>query len=159
MNGWGQKVRCVPRNQRNQTFLAGYPGILPRFPEKLEENQLCSMFGLAHRNRSDFCDLRLRCPSRTPEIARFPTQEKGGRVGPATSTWSPPGNGSQQGCVFVRCADVLVVFVCMLIVILLVRLVWSLSGFFFLDSERAGEALGHLVSEVLCLLLLLVLLA
>ena len=26
---------------------------------------------LAHRNRSDFCDLRLRCPSRTPEIAPF----------------------------------------------------------------------------------------
>ena len=24
---------------------------------------------LAHRNRNDFCDLRLRCPSRTPEIA------------------------------------------------------------------------------------------
>ena len=24
---------------------------------------------LAHRNRSDFCDLRLLCPSRTPEIA------------------------------------------------------------------------------------------
>ena len=24
---------------------------------------------LAHRNRSNFCDLRLRCPSRTPEIA------------------------------------------------------------------------------------------
>ena len=31
---------------------------------------------LAHRNRSDFCDLRLRCPSRTPEIARFPRQDK-----------------------------------------------------------------------------------
>ena len=31
---------------------------------------------LAHRNRSDFCDLRLRCPSQTPEIARFPKQEK-----------------------------------------------------------------------------------
>ena len=31
---------------------------------------------LAHRNRSDFYDLRLRCPSRTPEIARFPRQEK-----------------------------------------------------------------------------------
>ena len=30
---------------------------------------------LAHRNRSDFCDLRLRCPSRTPEIARFPREE------------------------------------------------------------------------------------
>ena len=24
---------------------------------------------LAHQSRSDFCDLRLRCPSRTPEIA------------------------------------------------------------------------------------------
>ena len=35
-----------------------------------------SLLGLAHRNRSDFCDLRLRCPSRTPEIARFPKQEK-----------------------------------------------------------------------------------
>ena len=31
---------------------------------------------LAHRNRSDFCDLRLRCPSRTPEITRFPTRER-----------------------------------------------------------------------------------
>ena len=30
---------------------------------------------LAHQNRSDFCDLRLRCPSRTPEIARFPRQD------------------------------------------------------------------------------------
>ena len=27
------------------------------------------MLSLAHRNRSDFSDLRLRCPSRTPEIA------------------------------------------------------------------------------------------
>ena len=31
---------------------------------------------LAHRNRGDFCDLRLRCPSRTPESARFPRQEQ-----------------------------------------------------------------------------------
>ena len=31
---------------------------------------------LARRNRSDVCDLRLRCPSRTPEIARFPRQEQ-----------------------------------------------------------------------------------
>ena len=31
---------------------------------------------LAHRNRRDFCDLRLRCPSRTPEIARSPRQDK-----------------------------------------------------------------------------------
>ena len=35
-----------------------------------------SFLTLAHRNRNDFCDLRLRCPSRTPEIARFPKQEK-----------------------------------------------------------------------------------
>ena len=35
-----------------------------------------SFLFIAHRNRSDFCDLRLRCPSRTPEIARFPRQEK-----------------------------------------------------------------------------------
>ena len=31
---------------------------------------------LAHWNRSDFCDWRLRCPSRTPESQRFPSQEK-----------------------------------------------------------------------------------
>ena len=37
----------------------------------------CYMFwDLAHRNRSDFRDLRLRCPSRTPKIARFLRQEK-----------------------------------------------------------------------------------
>ena len=30
---------------------------------------LCVCVCLAHRNRSDFCDLRLRCPSRTPAIA------------------------------------------------------------------------------------------
>ena len=29
----------------------------------------CKNRVLAHRNRSNFCDLRLRCPSRTPEIA------------------------------------------------------------------------------------------
>ena len=34
------------------------------------------MWNLAHRNRSDFCDLRLRCPSQTPEIARFLRQDK-----------------------------------------------------------------------------------
>ena len=33
-------------------------------------------YSLAHRNRSDFCDLRLQCPSQTPEIARFQRQEK-----------------------------------------------------------------------------------
>ena len=28
----GRKVRYAPRNQGNQTFLAGYPGILPGYP-------------------------------------------------------------------------------------------------------------------------------
>ena len=37
---------------------------------------LDSIKSLAHRNRSDFCDLRLRCPSQTPEVARFPRQDK-----------------------------------------------------------------------------------
>ena len=41
-----------------------------------EKNGVLSQLNLAHRNRSDFCDLRSRCPSRTPEIARFPRQEK-----------------------------------------------------------------------------------
>ena len=47
------------------------------------KTQVLSEYGFAyglrtetHRNRSDFCDLRLRCPPRTPEIARFPRQEK-----------------------------------------------------------------------------------
>ena len=31
--GGGQKVRYAPRKQGNQTFLAGYPGILPGYPE------------------------------------------------------------------------------------------------------------------------------
>ena len=30
--GQGQKARYVPRNQGNQTFLAGYPGILAGYP-------------------------------------------------------------------------------------------------------------------------------
>ena len=34
MKGGGQKVRYVPRNPGNQTFLAGYPGILPGYPAK-----------------------------------------------------------------------------------------------------------------------------
>ena len=37
--------------------------------------QVSCFWLLAHRNRSDFGDLRLRCPSRSPEIARFPRQE------------------------------------------------------------------------------------
>ena len=43
----------------------------PGFPDLLLDLPLTTLTPLilAHRNRSDFCDLRLRCPSRTPEIA------------------------------------------------------------------------------------------
>ena len=42
----------------------------------MDRNQALWGGTLARRNRSDFCDLRLRCPSRTPEIARFLRQGK-----------------------------------------------------------------------------------
>ena len=38
--GWGQKVRYVPRNPGNQTFLAGYPGILPGSARKVWEKNV-----------------------------------------------------------------------------------------------------------------------
>ena len=48
MKGWGPKVRYVPRNQGNQTFLAGYPGNLPGYPsgarKSLRKESLCSIF-------------------------------------------------------------------------------------------------------------------
>ena len=43
----GQKVRYAPRNQGNQTFLAGYPGILPGYPggaREVWEKSLGSIF-------------------------------------------------------------------------------------------------------------------
>ena len=49
-----QLLRSLLQNPRN-------------FSEVAPEVHFC--LDLAHRNRSDFCDLRLRCPSRTPEIA------------------------------------------------------------------------------------------
>ena len=42
----------------------------------VQNGSFSAFLHLAHRNRSDFCDLRLRCPSQTPEIARFRRQEK-----------------------------------------------------------------------------------
>ena len=48
-SGGGQKVRYVPRNQGNQTFLAGFPrdfpGISRRRPKSLRNKSLCSIFG------------------------------------------------------------------------------------------------------------------
>ena len=50
----------------------------------------------AHRNRSYFCDLRLRCPLRTPEVTSDRDKTKqGGDLSPTTSAWFPPGNGSR----------------------------------------------------------------
>ena len=54
-------------------------------PEKFEEEKVCVQFScptlgaiLAHRNHSDFRDLRLRCPSQTREIAAISeTRESG----------------------------------------------------------------------------------
>ena len=43
----GQRVRYVPRNQGNQTFLAGYPGIcwdIPAVPEKFEKKKFVFNF-------------------------------------------------------------------------------------------------------------------
>ena len=45
--GGGQKVRYVPRNQGNQTFWAGYPGILLGYPgstRKVWEKKVCVQF-------------------------------------------------------------------------------------------------------------------
>ena len=45
--GGGQKVRYVPQNQGNQTFLAGYPGIcrdIPEVPEKFEKKKFVFNF-------------------------------------------------------------------------------------------------------------------
>ena len=45
---------------------------------------------LAHRNRSDFCDLRLRCPSRIPEIATISKTRERREVCVAPTTMSGP---------------------------------------------------------------------
>ena len=63
--------------------------------QHLRSNQNTSR-SLAHRNRSDFCDLRLRCPSRTPEIARFPRQETGGGDGSERLLAALPGQRSRE---------------------------------------------------------------
>ena len=52
----------------------GFPDVSQTFPEVTRPPQTSTC--LAHRNRSDFCDLRLRCPAQTPESARFPKEDK-----------------------------------------------------------------------------------
>ena len=60
-----------PHNHRLNAFLseiifASGPRLCDR---ECDWEALSRPISLAHQNRSDFCDLRLRCPSRTPEIA------------------------------------------------------------------------------------------
>ena len=106
-------------------------------------------FNLAHRNRSDFCDLRLRCPSRTSEIASdFRDKTRGGGLAQPLLVGSPGQRLSTRAFVCAMCGCICVP-VCMLTDKIYVRLVWSLSGCFFWIQERAGEALGHFDSEVL----------
>ena len=51
-------------------------------------------------------DLRLRCPSRTPEIARFPRQCKGGRFVLPPPRGLPLGNSSRhQSCELTDCRN------------------------------------------------------
>ena len=100
---------------------------------------------LAHRNCSDFLRFAIAMPIADPRNRAISETRDRGRVGPATSAWSPPGNGSQLGCVFGRCADVLVVSVCKLTVTLFVRLVWSLSGCFFLEIRKSRRSAGPFV--------------
>ena len=56
--GGGQKVRYVPRNQGNQTYLAGYPGILPGYPggaRKVWKKNLCWFFGPIQKTLNGGC--------------------------------------------------------------------------------------------------------
>ena len=53
-----------------------------------------SLFFLVHRNCSDFCDLRLRCPSRTPEIAAISETRQRGEDGPPPC--GPPAKQSRD---------------------------------------------------------------
>ena len=64
----------IPSASDKGSFGKGVLSKMSMFLEILENLEILQRT-LAHRNRSDFCDLRLRCPSRTPKIARFPKQE------------------------------------------------------------------------------------
>ena len=77
-----QRRRHSEKFRQTQECCGGLRGENPgAFPQAgLIFQQPCSLpqnaQPLAHRNRSDFYDLRLRCPSRTQKSQRFPRQEK-----------------------------------------------------------------------------------
>ena len=51
-----EKVRYVPRNQADQTFLAAYPGILrdiPEVPEKFEKKKVSVQFSFPIKKEKD----------------------------------------------------------------------------------------------------------
>ena len=76
----GSALGGAPESAQRLARLGVLQGVLPRalflLTPHVEHSREHSLGTLAHRNRSNFCDLRLRRPSRTPEIARFPKQEK-----------------------------------------------------------------------------------
>ena len=85
---------------RNAVFRRQNPGA---FLGTTKETKISSsgIFGLnfetlAHRNRNDFCDLRLRCPSRTPEIAAISETREGGEDGSDRLLAAPPGQRSRD---------------------------------------------------------------
>ena len=115
---------------------------------------------LAHRNRSDFCDLRLRCPSRTPEVAAISETRESGEDRPSPLLVGSPGQRLLTRVFVCAMCGCICVPACILPDKMYVCPVRSLSGcFFFSECTRAGEALGHFHSEVLETYLLLVMLA
>ena len=71
---WTILVQYTLRQYRSHSLFTGVPAKVPHIHQSSGEGAFCMRI-LAHRNRSDFCDLRLRCPSRTPEIAISETRE------------------------------------------------------------------------------------
>ena len=75
-------VYCAPLELRNVEACSrsmAWDSLSPEHPSAVSKSLVYCRSrnqNLAHRNRGDFCDLRLRCPSQTPEIARFLRQDK-----------------------------------------------------------------------------------
>ena len=130
-----QVVRCHSEN-----------GISRHFRESFSElRELLREYPgtLAHRNHSDFCDLRLRCPSRTPEIASdFQDFAWGGVIDPAASSRPPPGQRSHSSyCVegVVRNVVLLLsgLFLLWCVSLLVRKIAWKFTG--CQDRQRAGS--------------------
>ena len=69
---WANLKNNVARMEVNARALQCHGVILgvgPRVAPRLGFAQILSLRDFVDRNRSDLCDLRVRCPSQTPEIA------------------------------------------------------------------------------------------